>query len=90
MDRALKRTCISVRRVSRHPVVQRSIRSSTLIKRHAIRGAALSLIPTTINDVVVHHAQLSLDEFAHSLTDTISVGTMNAIIAIITIASKTL
>ena len=90
MDRTLKRTCITVRRVSRHPIIQRSIRSSTLIRKHAVRSAVLSIIPATLNDVVIHHAPLSVDEVVHTLTDTISIGTMNTVIAILALASKTL
>jgi len=90
MDRTLKRTCITVRRASRHPLIQRSLRSSTLMRKHIIRSAALSFIPATLNDLVIHHAQFTPEEVLHTATDTISVGTMNAILAILTIVSKTL
>lgn len=90
MNKTLKKTCITVRRVTRHPIVQRSLRSSALIRRHAIRGAVLSFVPTTINDVMVHHTPLSVGEVVHTVTDTISVGTMSAVISVLSIASKAL
>jgi hypothetical protein len=90
MNRTLKKTCITVRRVARHPIVQRSLRSSALIRRHAIRGTVLSFVPTTLNDVVVHHTPLSVGEVVHTVTDTISIGTMSTVIAVLSIASKAL
>jgi len=60
------------------------------MRKHIIRGAALSFIPATLNDIVIHHAAFTPDEVLHTATDTISVGTMNAILAILTIVSKTL
>jgi hypothetical protein len=90
MDKTLKKTCITVRRASRHPLVQRSLRSSTLLRKHAVRSAVLSFVPATLNDVVLHHAPLTVTEVVHTVTDTISIGTMNTVIAILTIVSKTL
>lgn len=90
MDRTIKRTCITVRRASRHPLVQRSLRSSTLMRKHIIRGAALSFIPATLNDIVIHHAAFTPEEVLHTATDTVTVSTMNAVLAILTIVSKTL
>lgn len=88
MDRALKRTCITVRRAGRHPVIQRSMRSGTLLKKHMVRATTLSMIPSTVNDMVFHHAQFGIEEVVHSATDSLTIGTMNAIVALITVASK--
>lgn len=90
MNRTLRKTCVTVRRVSRHPIVQRSIRTSALIRRHAIRGAVLSFVPTTLNDVVIHHTPLSVSEVVHTMSDTISIGTINTVFAVLTIAAKAL
>jgi hypothetical protein len=88
MDKALKRTCITVRRVGRHPVIQRSVRSGALLKKHVVRATTLSMIPSTVNDVVFHHAQLNLDEVVHSATDSLTIGTINALMALISVATK--
>ena len=83
MNRTIKRTCVTIRRASRHPTVQHTVRSSKYLRKHVMRAAPLSLIPSTVNDVVFHHAQLSAQEMLHTATDTVTVGTMNAIVAII-------
>jgi hypothetical protein len=88
MDKALKRTCITVRRVGCHPVIQRSVRSGALLKKHVVRATTLSMIPSTVNDVVFHHAQLNLDEVVHSATDSLTIGTINALMALISVATK--
>ncbi len=88
MDKALKRTCITVRRVGRHPVIQRSVRSGALLKKHVVRATTLSMIPSTVNDVVFHHAPLNIQEVVHTATDTLTIGTMNAIVAVISVATK--
>ena len=88
MDKALKRTCITVRRVGRHPVIQRSVRSGALLKKHVVIATTLSMIPSTVNDVVFHHAQLNVQEVVHTATDTLTIGTMNAIVALISVATK--
>ena len=88
MDRALKRTCITVRRAGRHPVIQRSMRSGTLLKKHVVRATTLSMIPSTVNDVIFHHAQFGIEEVMHSASDSLTIGTMNALVALISIAAK--
>ena len=88
MDRALKRTCITVQRVGRHPVIQRSMRSGNLLKKHVVRATTLSMIPSTVNDVVFHHAQLNLEEVVHSASDSLTIGTINAHVAVLSIATK--
>lgn len=88
MDRTLKRTCITVRRVGRHPVIQRTVRSGSLLKKHVVRATTLSMIPSTVNDVVFHHAQLNVQEVVHTATDTLTIGTMNALVALISVATK--
>ena len=81
---------ITVRRVVRHPITQKTIRSSTLLRKHVVRGATLGLVPATLNDVVFHHAPLNLGEVIHVVQDTATVTTMNAIAAVIITATKVL
>ena len=88
MDKALKRTCITVKRIGRHPVIRRSVRSGALLKKHVVRATTLSMIPSTVNDVVFHHAQLNVQEVVHTATDTLTIGTMNALVALISVATK--
>ena len=73
---------ITVRRVQRHPITRRTVRSTTLLKKHVVRGATLSLIPDALNDLAFHHAQVSMDEVIHLLQDQVSVSSMSAVLAI--------
>ena len=89
MDR---RACVTVRvvvrRVARHPIAQRTIRSGSLLRKHVIRGATLGLFPSTVNDLVFHHAQLDVGEFLHVTQDTVTVSVLNALVAVVSTAAK--
>jgi hypothetical protein len=85
MNRVLKRTCITVRR---HPVVRRTLRSEVLLRKHVVRGAALSIIPSTINDVAFHHTALSVQEIAHVVQDSVTLSTINTLASILMVVSK--
>lgn len=88
MDRTVRRTCISVRKVSRHPVLKKTLRSGSFMKKYAVRAAALSFAPAVVNDLVFHHAQLGVDEVVHVAQDTTVISTMDALIGILMIAMK--
>ena len=73
---------IAIRRVQRHPVTQRTIRSSSLIKKHVVRGATLGLVPDALNDFAFHHAQVNVDEAIHLVIDQATISSMTAFLAI--------
>lgn len=77
---------ITVRRVVRHPVVQRSLRSGALMQKHVIRNATLGLVPDAVNDVAFHHAHMDLYEVLHVFQDTASISTMTMVMGLITLA----
>ena len=79
---------ISVRRVQRHPITQRTVRSTTLLKKHVVRGATLSLIPDALNDFAIHHAQVNLAEVTHLVLDQVTISGMSAALAIAMLALK--
>ena len=79
---------ITVRRVQRHPITKRTIRSTTLLKKHVVRGATLSLVPDAVNDFAFHHAQANLDEVFHILQDQVAISGMSAILAIALLSLK--
>lgn len=89
MDR---RACVTIRvtirRVSRHPLTRKTIRSGSLLRKHVVRSATLGLLPSTLNDVVIHHAPLSLGEILHVTQDTVVVAGINALTAIAVTALK--
>jgi len=89
MDR---RTCVTfrvtIRRVVRHHLTKKTIRSGTLLRKHVVRGATLGLFPSTVNDVVVHHAQLNFGEILHVTQDTMTIAGINAFMAVATTLAK--
>lgn len=85
MIKAPQRICVHVRRVA-----SRTLRSERLLRRHVVRGAAISLVPSAINDVAFHHAQLNVNEIIHVTQDTITITTLNTLASIIVTASKVL
>ena len=81
-------TRIAIRRIERHPVVQRTLRSGVLLRKHVVRGATLSLVPDAVNDVAFHHAQMNINEVVHVFQDTIAISTMNTVLATMLVMSK--
>ena len=79
---------VTVRRVQRHPITKRTVRSTTLLKKHVVRGVTLSLVPDALNDFAVHHAQVSLSEITHLLLDQVTISGMSAALAIAMLALK--
>jgi len=79
---------VAVRKVQRHPLTQKTLRASIKIQKHVIRNATLGVIPSGINDLMFHHAQLSLDEAIHIVIDQASVSSMSAILTIILLAAR--
>ena len=88
MNKPCVRTLVAVRKVQRHPLTKKTLRASVKIQKHVVRGATLGVIPSGINDLVFHHAQLSLDEAIHIVIDQASISSMSAILAIILLASR--
>jgi len=79
---------VTVRRVQRHPITKRTVRSTTLLKKHMVRGVTLSLVPDALNDFAIHHAQVSLSEVTHLLLDQVTISGMSAALAIAMLALK--
>lgn len=88
MQKPCVRVRVVVRRVVRHPITQRTIRSGILLRRHVVRGATLGLVPDTLNDVAFHHAHLNLDEIIHVVQDTATISTMTTILAALMVVTK--
>lgn len=78
----------TIRRVTRHPLTRKTIRSGAFLRKHVVRSATLGLLPSTVNDVVIHHAQLNLNEIIHVTQDTVTVAGINAIVALASTLAK--
>jgi hypothetical protein len=81
-------TRIALRRIERHPVTQRTLRTGLLLRKHVVRGATLSLVPDAVNDIAFHHAQMNISEVVHVFQDTAVISTINALVALMTIMAK--
>jgi hypothetical protein len=88
MNKPCIQTRVVMRRVSRHPVVQQTIRSGSRIQKHVVRGATLGLVPDAVNDIAFHHAQFNVAEVVHVFQDTLAISTMNTVLATILVLSK--
>ena len=82
----LVRVCL--RRVSRSQVFKRAATSTRFIKKHAIRGITFGIVPSTINDVAFHHAQLNVNELLHVTSDTVTMTGINTVTSILMTAIK--
>lgn len=88
MNKPCIHTRIALRRLERHPVTQRTLRSGALLRKHVVRGATLSLVPDAVNDVAFHHAQMNMNEVVHVFQDTAVISSINALVALMAIMAK--
>lgn len=88
MNKPCVQVQITVRRFQRHPITKRTFRTGSLLQKHVIRSATLGMVPSTVNDMVFHHAQLNVDELIHIVQDQASISSISALMAIAMIASK--
>jgi methyl coenzyme M reductase subunit C len=80
MERGLcVQTQIAFRRVQRHPVTKKTIRR---IEKHVVKGTAIGLVPSALNDVLIHHAPIDFGELAHVTQDTLAVTILNLVLQI--------
>ena len=82
------RVRVTVRRVARHPVVQRSLRSGALVQKHVVRNATLGLVPDAVNDVAFHHAHVDFSEIVHVVQDTATISTLTLVLAVLTLSKR--
>jgi hypothetical protein len=80
MERGLcVQTQIAFRRVQRHPVTKKTIRR---IEKHVVKGTAIGLVPSALNDVLIHHAPIDFGELVHVTQDTLAVTILNLVLQI--------
>lgn len=83
-----RRVTIQIKKVSRHKMVRRAVRSGTLLRKTLVRNAALSVVPSALNDVVIHHAPLNQAELLHVTIDSMTVNTLSSVASILLTAAK--
>jgi len=72
-------TRVLVRRAQRHPLSQKAHR----IQKRATRDVGMGIVPSALNDLVFHHAQLSMDEVIHAAQDTMVVTALAVVIRLL-------
>jgi hypothetical protein len=82
------RVRVVVRKVRRHPLTQKTLRTSIRIQKKVLRGAVLSVIPSGIDDVVLHHAQLTTNEALQLLVDQATISALSGLMALILVLAK--
>ena len=77
---------VTLRRIQRHPFTRSTLR----IQRYMAKGATFGVLPSGINDVVFHHAPLTIDEAMHVIIDQASISSMATVLAVIIMATRSL
>jgi hypothetical protein len=78
MNKGIRRSCIQVRKVVRNsePIVRRTGR---YVERYVVKTSVVGFVPSVMNDVVIHHAQVTPVELFHIASDDVSVSSMTAL-----------
>jgi len=78
MNKGIRRSCIHVRKAVRNsePYVRRTGR---YVERYVVKTSVVGFVPSVMNDVVVHHIQVTPIELFHIATDDVSVSSMTAL-----------
>ncbi len=90
MNKPCVKVQLTVRRIQRHPFTKKTLRTGTLLQKHVIRGATLGVIPSGINDIAFHHANLNMDEAIHLIVDQATISSMSAALALLLVVSSKL
>ena len=86
--RIIRQGAACIKMATRRPEIRRIIRSSELIKKHAIRGTVLSIVPSEFTDVVVHHAHITIEEVVRVAGDSLSTSAVGTAMSITLTAMK--
>lgn len=79
-----KRIYVQARRISRNPAFRRAMRSSNFVRRHFVRATMISMVPSALDDVMIHHKAFT----AIDAIDSMTVSTMSAVASILLAAAK--
>ncbi len=59
--------------------IRRTVKRTNIVKV-AAKTAVYSVVPSALNDVIVHHANMSINEIQSVATDTSAIGIMSSVI----------
>jgi|688.fasta_scaffold08269_9 hypothetical protein len=83
-----KKVCVHVRRVARHPTIRRAMRSGSMVRKNFVRTALISIVPSGLDDVIVHHKAMDAAEALYVTLDSMTISTMSAVATILLAAAK--
>ena len=86
--RVIRQGVVCIKLTARRKEVRRLFRSSTLIKKHIVRGAILSLVPSEMTDIIVHHARIEIGEIARVAAESITTTAVGTALSISMTALK--
>jgi len=69
-----------VKRLGREPVVRRTTK---FVERHVVKSSVAAFMPTIVNDTLMHHQAITLDNMIHIVSDDVSVSSMMALVIIL-------
>lgn len=69
------RAVIRVRRMV-FPAIQKT---GSFVGKHVVRTSVVGFVPSVVNDVVVHHVNVTPVELIHVATDDVTVSSMTAL-----------
>lgn len=75
-----RRTIVVIRKISRHPQFKRTLR---VVKRDFVKTTMISLVPSAIDDSVIHHVPV-IQETIHMM----SMSTLTAVATLLMTAAK--
>lgn len=88
MNNCARRVILQARRVGRSPIVRRAVRSGSLLRKSFVRTAVISVVPSGIDDIVLHHKALTVAEAMSVTLDSMTVSTLSAVATILLTAAK--
>lgn len=83
-----KKVCVHVRRVSRHPTFRRAMRSGSMVRKNFVRTTLISIVPSGLDDVIMHHKAMDVAEALYVTLDSMTISTMSAVATILLAAAK--
>lgn len=69
-----------VKRLGREPVVRRTTR---FVERHVVKSSAAAIVPSIVNDTLIHHQAITPETIIHIVTDDVSVSSMVALATVL-------
>jgi hypothetical protein len=58
------------------------------MQKSIVKNTILSIVPSAINDVAIHHAPANVAEALHITIDTMTIGSLSAVASILMAAAK--